>query len=217
MATPTQLRSQIASLTRLANNDLAALWRQVTTAAQAKQALSDVLPALIETYGAAAGTIAAQWYDEARDKAGVARRFEAIPAEVVAGTAGAEALAGYAVGPLFGASPNFARGLTLAQGGLQRRIANVSRDTVIESSIADPSAGGWQRAGSGECAFCSLLISRGAVYSERSADFASHDHCSCCAVPAFGGEPLPVKAYTPTDRRISDADRKRVREYLRNN
>jgi hypothetical protein len=214
MATPTVLRSQIASLTRLANNDLAALWRQVSTAAQARQALEDVLPALIQTYGAAAGALAAEWYDEARAKAGVPKRFEAIPAEVV-GTAGAEALAGYAIGPLFGAAPDFARSLTMAQGGLQRRIANVSRDTVMGSSIEDPSAVGWQRVGSGECSFCSLLIGRGSVYSERSADFASHDACGCAAVPAFGGKPRPVKPYTPSDRRISDADRKRVREYIR--
>jgi hypothetical protein len=60
-----------------------------------------------------------------------------------------------------------------------------------------------------------MLIARGAVYTEVTADFASHDHCNCSAVPAFGGQPLAVKPYTPSSKNITDADRARVREYLR--
>lgn len=213
MATPQQLRSAVAELTGLASTDLAALWRRITNAAQGRELLEDVLPALIETYGAAAATVAADWYDEARDKAEVPRRFAAIPAEATA--AGASALAGWSVGPLYGAEPDFARALTMAQGGMQRRIANVSRLTVMDSATEDPSADGWMRVGSGECDFCDILIGRGAVYSERSADFASHDHCKCAAVPAFGGQPRPVMPYVPTSRNIADADRARVREYIR--
>ena len=53
------------------------------------------------------------------------------------------------------------------------------------SSTTDPKARGWQRVGVGECDFCSMLIGRGAVYSEATADFLSHDHCHCYAEPAF--------------------------------
>jgi hypothetical protein len=59
-----------------------------------------------------------------------------------------------------------------------------------------------------------MLIGRGAVYSEATADFAAHDHCKCSAVPAFDGEPRPVKPFTPSLREATDADRARVREYL---
>lgn len=213
MATAAELRSGVTALTTLANADLAALWRQVSTAAQAREALRDILPALVETYGSAAATLAADWYDEARLKAGIGGSFTAIPAEI--GDAGTDELARWGVDPLFKAEPDWVSAQSLIQGGLQRRIANVSRVTVAESSIADPSADGWQRTGSGECAFCAMLIGRGAVYSESTADFASHDHCNCAAVPAFRGLPRPVKPYTPSDKNITDADRERVSAYLR--
>jgi hypothetical protein len=116
---------------------------------------------------------------------------------------------------MFGAEPDLARARTLVDGGVQLRIANSSRDTITESAIADPDAQGWQRESSGGCPFCDMLASRGEVYSEESADFAAHDNCECVAVPAFVGEPKPVKEYTPTNRNITDADRARVREYIR--
>jgi hypothetical protein len=100
---------------------------------------------------------------------------------------------------------------------MQRRIANVSRYTVAESSVADPGATGWQRVGAGSCAFCRMLIGRGAVYTEAGADFASHDHCNCSAVPAFGGQPRPVKAFTPSSRGTSSADHDRARAWMKNN
>jgi hypothetical protein len=91
---------------------------------------------------------------------------------------------------------------------MQRRIANFSRQTVMGSSVADPKARGWQRVGAGECktGFCDMLIGRGAVYSEASADFAAHDHCKCSAAPAFDGEPRPVKPYTVSPRRTIDPE-----------
>lgn len=214
MANPSDLRDGVSSLAVLANNDLAALWRQVSTAVQAREALQDVLPALVMTYGLAAATIAADWYDEARDEAAVAGRFFAIPADV--DESGADVLARWGVDPLFKAEPDWDAAKSLIAGGLQRRIANGARQTVALSSVEDPGADGWQRVGDGKtCAFCSMLIGRGAVYSERTADFASHDHCGCGAAPAFKGQPRPVKPYTPSLRTASKADKARVREYLR--
>ena len=213
MATPTELKVAISDLAVLADNDLAALWRQVNTADEAREALLDVLPALVNTYSLASATISADWYDDLRDMIDARGRFTAIPAEP--GDLGAEALARWGIGPLFKAEPDWARARTLVKGGMQLRIANASRYTVAGSSIEDPAAEGWQRQGSGSCAFCAMLIGRGAVYSEAGADFAAHDHCNCSAVPAFKGEPRPVKPYTPSARKASDADRARVREYLR--
>lgn len=211
MAAPTQLRSSVNELVRFANRDLSALWREVSDAAQARTALMDVLPALVETYGQAAATLAAAWYDDARAKAAVKGSFTAIPADP--SDRGAQALAGWATST----ATDIATLQTLISGGLQRRIADNVRDTVSGSAIADPSARGWARAGNGGCTsgFCDMLIARGAVYTEATADFASHDHCQCYAVPAFDGQPRPVKPYTPTLRNVSDADRARVREYLR--
>src|SRR4029077_20217400 len=126
-----------------------------------------------------AATIAADWYDDLRDSRGIRGRFTAEPADVP--EAGSQALVGWALAEA-NDYPSFQ---TLILGGTQRRIANFARLTVSGSSIADPQARGWQRVGLGGRAFCRMLIGRGAVYTEASADFQSHDHCNCGAEPAW--------------------------------
>lgn len=191
-------------------NDMAALWRQVSNAVEARIALQDVLPVLINTYGQAAAAVAADWYDEARDAANVAGSFRAIPASIE--DSATDALALWASEQ--GTDMDSVR--SLVEGGMQRRIANWGRETVMGSALADPRAHGWQRTGAGSCDFCNMLIGRGTVYSESSADFASHDNCSCSAVPAFAGEPRPVKPYTPSLRQ-SEADKARAKEWIKAN
>lgn len=184
MTPAAQLRKGVSGLAVLANRDLARLWQEVGTAVEAKQALADVLPHLVDVYGTAAAALAADWYDELRAKRGVPGRFGATPAEI--GNTGTDALAGVAAGPLFSAKPDWSSALVLAQGGLQRRIANQARSTVMLSSVRDPRAHGWRRVGDGStCDFCSMLLGRGAVYTEATADFPAHDHCGCGAEPAF--------------------------------
>jgi hypothetical protein len=163
----------------LAAADLAALWRQSETPAQTETALRDILPGLIEAYGAAAATLAADWYDDTRDERGIPGRFTAIPAEIP--EVGAQPLVGWALAEA--TDLDGFRGLI--EGGTQRRIANFSRQTVSLSAVKDPKARGWKRVGAGGCDFCRMLISRGAVYTEATADFESHDHCNCQAVPSF--------------------------------
>lgn len=208
MPTPTDLRDGVQDLTALAANDLRGLWRQVSNLDEAREALEDILPLLVRTYGVAAGTLAANWYDDLRDELNVDRRFSAIVAEI--DDQGADVLARWGVAPLLGEEPDWRRAQVLIEGGLQRRIANGARETVRFSSLEDPQAQGWQRVASGGCEFCQLLAGRGTLYSERSADFASHDSCQCFAAPAFTGRPRPVKPYTPSDRVVTDADRARV-------
>lgn len=212
MAQATELRQAVADLSTLASADLAALWASVSTAEQAREALRDILPGLVDVYGSAAGTVAADWYDDLRDEVGAAGRFFAIVAPLE--DVGTDALAGWGIGPLFQADPDWEAARSLIDGGLQRRIANASRDTIVGSTYQDRAAVGWQRVGAGSCAFCRMLIARGDVYSEGTARFASHDHCNCSATPAFKGEPLPVTPYKPSERNTTDADRKRVRDWL---
>lgn len=208
------LRDGVTGLVVLARRDLHALWQQVSDAAQAQTALHDILPALIDTYGAAAATLAADWYDEARAKADIAGRFTAIPADIT--ETGVHALVGWATQT----ASDFTAFQSLIEGGTQRRIANFSRGTVMGSAVQDPKARGWQRVGDGECAFCAEIIARGNVYqSEDTATFGAHDHCMCSAVPAWGGRPVPVKPYTPSLKFRSDearaAQNKRTREWLK--
>lgn len=202
------LRSDTDRLVRLADRDLVRLWKLIAAGAAADEALNDLLPAIVREYGALGGALAAEWYDDQRDKAGARGRFTAVPIE--ADDRGAHALVGWALDT----ATDDAALKTLILGGVQRRLADHVRLTITENSTTDTAARGWQRVGAGECAFCAMLIGRGAVYSEASADFASHDHCNCAAVPAFKGVPIPVKPYTPSSRNFSDADRARVREWL---
>jgi hypothetical protein len=79
---------------------------------------------------------------------------------------------------------DIAKGRTAAAG--MRHALNGGRDTIMQTVKADPRAGRWQRVTSGAaCDFCSVLADRGAVYSEDSSDFESHDHCSCTAEPIY--------------------------------
>lgn len=219
MATPDELRRAVANLTRLADRDLAALFRQVGGARsqELRDALMDILPALVDTYGSAAATVAADWYDELRDEAGATGRFTAIPAAVP--DAGASSLIGWAMGK----SADDSTFQTLIAGGLQRRIANASRQTVAGSSYTDRQSVGWKRIGAGACEFCRMLIERDSTYSEATADFGSHDHCNCQAYPLIkGAEPIDVKDYLQSPKNaqrpgesVEDYERRRAPERAR--
>lgn len=178
-ASALQLRDGVQGLVAYSRRDLEVLWRDARTPAQMEPALRDVLPALVRTYGLAAGALAADWYDEAREEAGVRRTFSAVVPDF--GDAGTQALVGWGLATATDLDPF----KSLILGGMQRRIANYSRATVAGSAVADPAARGWQRVGGGGCDFCSMLIDRGAVYSESTADFKSHDHCTCGAAPVW--------------------------------
>lgn len=177
-------RADLNELVSLANNDLRILFRQFTTADAARDGLLDVLPRFVNIYGSAAATLGADWYDDLRDASDARGRFSAIPADLP-DSGRTDALARWGVSPLYAAEPDFATTLVKVSGGLQRIIANADRQSVMGSSVADRSARGWARVGAGECEFCQMLIGRGAVYTEATADFDSHDHCGCIAVPEW--------------------------------
>lgn len=176
----TSLRAETAQLVRVADRDLARLWQLVRDGAAAEVALRDLLPAIVTQYGAAGATMAAQWYDEQRLKVGAKGAFAAIP--IPPDDRGAQSLVGWALSTAVDDSSLAA----LIAGGVQRRIADHVRYTVARSSVADPRARGWERVGDGKtCEFCEMLIGRGAVYTEDSVDFESHDSCGCSASPAW--------------------------------
>lgn len=180
MPTQTQLRSDVATLADAASRELSAVWRGAATALAVEAALRDVLPALVDEYGAAAALVAADWYDDLRDERGARGRFLATPADIA--ETGTQALVGWALSEV--ADPTDVPAFrSLIEGGTQRRIANFSRLTVSRSAVEDPAARGWKRTGRGDCDFCALLIGRGAVYTEATVDFQAHDHCNCGAEP----------------------------------
>lgn len=207
---PATLRRESQGLVQLASNDLASLWELVSQGAAADVALHDLLPAIVLTYGEAGAALAADWYDDQREKTGIPGRFPATPAP--ASDRGTHALIGWA---LIEASDDAALH-SLILGGVQRRITDHVRETVTRNAVSDPGAIGWQRVARADgCGFCALLAGRGAVYgTEETATFASHDDCYCSAAVAWKNEPVPVRPYTPSSRNITDADRARVREWI---
>lgn len=77
-------------------------------------------------------------------------------------------------------------------GSVGRNVLRGGAETVIRSTAADKEALGWGRVtGASPCAFCAMLAGRGAVYSEDTADFESHDHCTCGAAPMYADAALP--------------------------
>lgn len=85
-------------------------------------------------------------------------------------------------------------------GAITRHTLNGSRDAILQSTASDPETRGWARVTGGTpCAFCAVLASRGAAYSEDTAGFQAHDHCTCEAEPQFEGSELP-----PDSQRFKD-------------
>jgi hypothetical protein len=199
-----------------ASAQLVDLWPSFKSADEARDALIDVLPVLVDGFGSAAATLAADWYDETRAEAGVAGRFTAIPAAPELG--GLQVTARWAVSPLYQPQPDWESSLTLAQCGLEKAVADTTRETIVGSTMRDKYTKGWRRAGAGSCAFCRMLIDRGAVYREATVKFKSHNNCHCLAVPDFGNrEPVNLDPFKPSAKRSqrTPAARARLRAYLR--
>ena len=212
MATLTELRNLLVQLSSNADRDLAALWAQLDRET-VKDGLMDVMPALIGDYGDAAAVVTADWYDDYRGDRGVGGIYTAEP---FVPDLGPEALAGWGSALAQG---NWDTALSKISGGVASRLMTASRATITDNTFLDPDAAGWQRLARPDgCGFCQMLAGRAELYRSRgTADFASHDGCHCTAIPAFGGQPVPVKPYTPTSRNISDADRARTREWIKAN
>lgn len=209
-----QFRREVRDLGIQAEKDVRILWRSMDDARASKEALFDLLPEIVAAYHGAAASAAADFYDDVRETSGAKGRFSPIlldPPDL-----GTDELVKWALG----AAKDGTTFQSLIAGGVTKRIANGARDVVTRSSIADPSAKGWMRVGGGGCDFCAMLITRGAVYSEASVDFASHDHCNCGAAPAFNESQVKaVKSeFVPSARRksaaVAERDRDRVNDWI---
>lgn len=164
-----------------------------------RDALLATYPELMAPYMSAAGEVAAQWYTELRDSAGIRTAFAAIPAEN-APQRQLESGLRYSLSPLF--QPQKFIGsdvLSLLAGFSQKMIANAGRETISGNAFKDPTRVAYARIPrAGCCSFCAMLASRGAVYkSEQTAGGIGnryHDNCRCVATPVFrGGDNAFVK------------------------
>ena len=72
-----------------------------------------------------------------------------------------------------------------SSGSATRLVLDAGRETIRRTTLADSRTRGWRRVGAPRCDFCRMLIGRGAVYTEATSDFQSHDHCGCSAEPVY--------------------------------
>ena len=216
MAGEAQQQAALRRLYDLAKREIADALKLVDLgdAAAVADVIYTYVPVIAERYGLAAGALAADWYDEMREAAEVAGYFRASPADLP-DMGRYEALAGWA------ATKDDVE--TLVLGGVQRIIANAHRETVMGSALADPRAEGWARfaRGAETCGFCYMLTSRGAVYTDKTATFGTHDNCDCGAGPVWKGDRRTVDTYRKSVRRRSDAttdaDNARARDWIAEN
>jgi hypothetical protein len=185
--------------------------------------LLGAVPEVISFYADGSSALAADFYDDERERASARGRFLAEPVVFDRAEKIGRAIA-WATQPLID-----------GEGDAQHRLAEVVRlettrpyrDTITTNRQRDPEAVGWRRiTRSSACRFCRMLADRGAVYKAATARFAAHGTnkngsggvCQCTAAPEFkGGDIGPeasVMQYVASKRRPTAKDRARVRAYL---
>ncbi|AWT42561.1 MULTISPECIES: hypothetical protein [Streptomyces] len=197
-----QRRAQTA-LVRLLLRDMRGL-RRLLVASRLQASVPDWLAAvrsLVDQYGAAAASLAANAFEDQRDAAGIRRR-------AVVRTAGTppedkvEASLRWALKDIWDGG-DLEAAHRKAEGVAQKLVLDQGRETLRQAVRQDREAVAYARAAAlGACAFCKLMASRGAVYKnagtagrdadERFSGDASvvkfHDNCHCTIVPVFRGQ-----------------------------
>lgn len=212
MPTPDEARRALVLVSDRAVADAQAVLRTAST-----DALLVAVPELIAYYSDGTAALAADHYDDLRDAARASGQYTAEP---VVNLREEKIRRGvlWAVEPLYTPEPDDVLALERMAQVVQLETARPFRDTILTNRRQDPAAAGWRRQTSGSgCKFCRMLAANGATYKQATARFAAHPHCSCSAAPVFDGTAGPeasVLQYTASQRRRTEADRARLREYL---
>ena len=185
---------------------------------QQRALLFDAVPDVVGYYSAGSSALAADFYDDERERAAPPKLYIAEP--VIA-----DRVEKIRRGVAWASKPLFDGDLEKTTGRLaevvQLETARPYRDTILENRRRDPSAVGWRRVTNGGCKMCRMLADRGAVYSDTTARFATHTHCKCTAQPVFSssdyGEEASAMQYLASQRRRSPNQQETLRAYLNAN
>lgn len=215
MPSPSESQAALRLVTDAAVADGAALAGRLSGSPESQRAvLLDAVPAVVGYYSDGSAALAADFYEEQREAAGL-RGFRASPI-VAARTVKIRRAVVWAAEPLFEVSET-----TVAQRlaeVIQLETARPYRDTITGNRRLDPASVGWQRVTGTCCRFCRFLGDRGAVYRESTARFAAHPNCDCTAVPCFvGGQVGPEAStlqYIASRRSKTPAQRAQLTAYL---
>ncbi|WP_326768858.1 hypothetical protein OG978_33820 [Streptomyces sp. NBC_01591] len=192
-------------LTRLLTRDMRGL-RKLIIPSRLQASVPDwivAVRALVDQYGSASASLAADYYEAERVAAAVTGRFtvpllDPPPDEQV------DNGLRWATKDIWDRDPEdpattdaqreplevrLDQAAKKAEAVAQKLVADQGRGTVQEAVRRDRQATAWARAAAlGACAFCKLLATRGAVYKQDTANFRSHDGCHCGVVPVFKGQ-----------------------------
>ncbi|WP_406234943.1 hypothetical protein [Nocardia sp. NBC_01009] len=160
MTTVAERQQLLDELSRLAAQDIAALWQQVATASDAEfaQMLIEAFPELVEPYSVAAAEMGAEWYAESAPPDVTYQPTSFLPE-----AGGLSTSAEWALGATGEAA------LGRLSGIAQRQIWNANRDTIIGNSAGEPGSTWARVARPGACAFCAMLATRHDVYTSKEA------------------------------------------------
>ncbi|MGW1015584.1 VG15 protein [Streptomyces niveus] len=192
-------------LTRLMVRDMRGLRRLITPSRlQATvPAWIEAVRALVDVYGSASVSLAADYYEAERVAAQVTGRFT-VPLLNPPPEEQVDNGLRWATKDVWERNPDdpattaaqleplevrLEQAEKKAEAVAQKLVADQGRGVVREAVRQDRQAVAWARAAAlGACAFCKLLATRGAVYKQDTADFRSHDGCHCGVVPVFRGQ-----------------------------
>ena len=192
------------------------------TAEQRRAELLDVVPAIVDYYTDGSAALAADFYDDARERAGAAGAFRSEPV-VADRTVKIRRGVAWAAEPWVQAAAG-----VIAVGSVSERLAEVVsieiarpyRDTITANRRRDPQSVGWRRiTAPGACGFCMMLADKGAIYKQETARFAAHNSCMCTAEPVFRGQAVGPEAsvlqYTASKRKRTEAEKADIRYWVK--
>lgn len=165
-----------------------------------RDAMEEILPALVRDHGNQAAAVAADWYENIllRETGGVRRVRTAAGYPEDAVTARVRSAMGHAF------RGDFDGALRAMSTSLDKFVKQAGRDTIVGAATADGVK--WARVprGATTCGFCLMLASRGWAYtSEHAAKFREsdsntyHGNCDCAVVPQFGSQRPQIDGYDP--------------------
>ena len=199
-----QRRAQ-SGLSRLLVRDMKGL-RRLIIPSRLQESVPDwieAVRALVDQYGAASASLAADYYEAERVAAAVTGRFT-VPLVKSPPDEQVDNSLRWATKDVWERDPEdpattdaqrepletrLAQAEKKAEAVAQKLVTDQGRGTVREAVRRDSQATAWARSAAlGACAFCKLLAVRGAVYKQDTADFRAHDGCHCGVVPVFRGQ-----------------------------
>lgn len=185
-----RFRAANDDLTRRITRDIQKAWRALgaTSPEGKRDALLDIVPGLVETYGEAGAVVALEYFESTTGATGTI--YPGSTPDAVQGSIRA------VIGGLW--EGRDAEVLAAVVASATRHMLQVGRSTIYESARATPGVRFARVPEPGACDWCRIMSSRGAVYlTKRTAggdgnDY--HDDCNCDPVAIRDGDDLPYDA-----------------------